>query len=224
MWHPIVLSYIVCFVSVIGMWYYLLQTDAHNAIIVRNVVVLQGVYWIVAEAFCRTSSGGTMVAKEYGTRTSLYIMIWHVFSNVACGFIMYSQFHVMYVPIESHSCMSKFLLSLPVSGILLRIWSMRTMGKFFSRQLRVVDKHAIIDSGPYSIVRHPGYLATLLIFFPIAVAATQDIYFTTLLSSIWFVVFDIRMNEEEEMMVGFTGEAYTRYMDVVKFRIIPCFY
>ncbi|MFG1694615.1 methyltransferase family protein [Nonomuraea sp. NPDC049309] len=51
------------------------------------------------------------------------------------------------------------------AGLALRGWSMRTLGRFYSRTLRTEgDGHRLVRSGPYRLVRHPGYAGSLLIW------------------------------------------------------------
>lgn len=53
---------------------------------------------------------------------------------------------------------------LEVSGIALRAWSMRTLGRAYTRTLRIEGGQQVVDDGPYGFVRHPGYLGSLLIW------------------------------------------------------------
>ena len=39
---------------------------------------------------------------------------------------------------------------------------MRTLGGAYSRTLRTDDAHAIVEEGPYRLIRHPGYAGSLL--------------------------------------------------------------
>ena len=48
-------------------------------------------------------------------------------------------------------------------GLGLRIWSMRVLGAYYSRTLRVTKTQVIVTKGPYRVVRHPGYLGTICI-------------------------------------------------------------
>lgn len=50
---------------------------------------------------------------------------------------------------------------LMISGGLLRVWSYRTLDKFFTFELSVSEEQKIIDKWPYALVRHPSYLALL---------------------------------------------------------------
>jgi protein-S-isoprenylcysteine O-methyltransferase Ste14 len=54
-------------------------------------------------------------------------------------------------------------LLVQVTGLTVRAWSMRALGRSYSRTLRTEDdEHVVIDGGPYHLIRHPGYLGSLL--------------------------------------------------------------
>lgn len=55
-------------------------------------------------------------------------------------------------------------LGLEVAGLGLRAWSMRTLGRSYSRTLRVERAQQVVDRGPYRFVRHPGYAGSLMIW------------------------------------------------------------
>jgi protein-S-isoprenylcysteine O-methyltransferase Ste14 len=53
-------------------------------------------------------------------------------------------------------------LVLQVCGLTLRTWSMHVLGASYTRTLRTDDHQHIVESGPYRLVRHPGYAGSLL--------------------------------------------------------------
>jgi protein-S-isoprenylcysteine O-methyltransferase Ste14 len=56
-------------------------------------------------------------------------------------------------------------LVVEVTGLAWRAWSMRALGCSYSRTLRVAegdDRQTVVDAGPYRLIRHPGYLGSLL--------------------------------------------------------------
>lgn len=55
-------------------------------------------------------------------------------------------------------------LVLEITGLALRAWSMETLGHSYTRTLRTEVEQPVIDTGPYRLVRHPGYLGSLLIW------------------------------------------------------------
>ena len=62
-------------------------------------------------------------------------------------------------------------LVLQATGLALRIWSMRTLGAAYSRTLRTDDAQRVVESGPYRLVRHPGYAGSLLIWIGFALTS-----------------------------------------------------
>jgi protein-S-isoprenylcysteine O-methyltransferase Ste14 len=55
-------------------------------------------------------------------------------------------------------------VGLQALGLGLRWWSMRTLGRSYTRTLRTEDAQHVVDTGPYAVVRHPGYAGSLLIW------------------------------------------------------------
>jgi protein-S-isoprenylcysteine O-methyltransferase len=54
-------------------------------------------------------------------------------------------------------------LGVMAAGLLLKAWAMRTLGGYYTRTLRVAPGQTVVRAGPYRVVRHPGYLASLLV-------------------------------------------------------------
>jgi protein-S-isoprenylcysteine O-methyltransferase Ste14 len=55
-------------------------------------------------------------------------------------------------------------VGLQALGLGLRAWSMQTLGRSYTRTLRTEEAQHVVDSGPYAVVRHPGYAGSLLIW------------------------------------------------------------
>ncbi len=89
---------------------------------------------------------------------------------------------------------------------------------YLSRTVEVQENQRVIDTGLYSLVRHPMYLATLLMFLPMPI----------ILGSLWgaipFIFYPIIiviriLNEEKVLEEGLPG--YKEYKSKVRYRIIP---
>ena len=89
---------------------------------------------------------------------------------------------------------------------------------YLSRTVEVQENQRVIDTGLYGIVRHPMYLATLLMFLPLSL----------ILGSLWGLipfafypaVIILRiLNEEKILSAGLEG--YDAYRGRVKYRLIP---
>jgi isoprenylcysteine carboxyl methyltransferase (ICMT) family protein YpbQ len=49
-----------------------------------------------------------------------------------------------------------------LSGLAMRYWAAKTLGEFYTRTLQVIEGQKIVSQAPYNVIRHPGYLGTLL--------------------------------------------------------------
>ncbi|GJE91557.1 isoprenylcysteine carboxylmethyltransferase family protein [Phanerochaete sordida] len=52
--------------------------------------------------------------------------------------------------------------SLLAAGTVIRVLSYRALDRFFTADLAIREGHRLVTSGPYSVVRHPGYAAAYL--------------------------------------------------------------
>jgi protein-S-isoprenylcysteine O-methyltransferase Ste14 len=106
------------------------------------------------------------------------------------------------------------------------MWTFRrthkALGKNWSISLEVREKHELISSGPYALVRHPMYTSFLLM--AVGQALLLANWVVGMAGLIGFVVlFFLRVDEEERMMVELFGQEYGAYMNRTK-RIIPYLY
>jgi protein-S-isoprenylcysteine O-methyltransferase Ste14 len=53
-------------------------------------------------------------------------------------------------------------LSVAWLGMAMRVWSVRTLGEFFTVDVTVAPDQRVIDDGPYALVRHPSYTGMLI--------------------------------------------------------------
>ena len=60
-----------------------------------------------------------------------------------------------------------------LSGLALRIWAVRVLGAFYTRILQTSTQQHLVTKGPYRLVRHPGYLADLLMWFGAGFATAE---------------------------------------------------
>jgi protein-S-isoprenylcysteine O-methyltransferase len=53
-------------------------------------------------------------------------------------------------------------MALLVAGIALRVWSFLALGRYFTFTVKVNPNQPVVTSGPYHVLRHPGYAGGLL--------------------------------------------------------------
>ena len=89
---------------------------------------------------------------------------------------------------------------------------------YLSRTIEVQENQKVIDTGPYGIVRHPMYTATLILFLSMPLVLASPISFLIMLLYIPLIAKRIR-NEEAVMEQGLEG--YSEYKQRVKYKVIP---
>lgn len=100
--------------------------------------------------------------------------------------------------------------------------SHRALGRNWSISLEIREKHKLICTGPYVTIRHPMYTAFLLMALGQALLlANWVVGFLGLLG--FAVLFFLRVDKEERMMLENFGSQYRAYMERTK-RIIPYLY
>lgn len=89
---------------------------------------------------------------------------------------------------------------------------------WLSRTIEVQENQKVIDTGLYGVVRHPMYMATLLLFLSMPLVLGSVISFIITLLYIPIIAKRIR-NEEQVLEAGLAG--YAEYKQRVRHRVIP---
>ena len=89
---------------------------------------------------------------------------------------------------------------------------------WLSRTIEVTENQKVIDTGLYSIVRHPMYLFTLLLF--LSMPLVLGSYWALIPFAINIPVIVVRTLDEERLLEA-ELEGYTDYCSRVKWRIVP---
>ena len=89
---------------------------------------------------------------------------------------------------------------------------------WLSRTVDVQENQDVIDTGLYSVVRHPMYMSTLLLFLSMPLVLGSILSFVITLAYIPIIAKRIR-NEEQVLENGLAG--YTEYKKRVRYKVIP---
>lgn len=89
---------------------------------------------------------------------------------------------------------------------------------YLSRTIEVQEDQKVIDTGLYGIVRHPMYMATLVLFLSMPLVLGSLYSFIIMLVYIPIIAKRIR-NEEKVLEEGLPG--YKEYKQKVKYKVIP---
>lgn len=86
------------------------------------------------------------------------------------------------------------------------------------RTIKATDNQQLVSTGIYSVIRHPMYLATSLLYAGIAFVLSSFVAMLTFI--IMFPLLYLRI-KHEEIFLSQNLPGYSTYMSKVKFRIIP---
>ena len=89
---------------------------------------------------------------------------------------------------------------------------------YLSRTIKVEEGQKVVDTGLYGIVRHPMYMATILLFLMIPLVLGS--WYALIAFAFYPAIIIARLKDEEELL---TRElpGYVAYKQKVKYRIIP---
>jgi protein-S-isoprenylcysteine O-methyltransferase Ste14 len=115
------------------------------------------------------------------------------------------------------------LLALGTVVIVCAIWVMhrahRDLALFFSTKLEIREQHRVVTSGIYHYVRHPMYVAFMLLGIAQAMLIPNWIAgFSGLVAGV--LLFGSRISREENMMLQTCGDDYRAYMATTA-RFVP---
>ena len=104
-------------------------------------------------------------------------------------------------------------------GVLLRVYTIYLLGKFFDLNIKIKDDHEIVKEGVYGYLRHPMYLANFLIFLGFAGFFSS---FFGIISTFVFIlpVTVMRIQREEYYLKEKFGKKYEKYVKE-SFKMIP---
>lgn len=113
-------------------------------------------------------------------------------------------------------------LTLMLGGLAMRYWAAKTLGEFYTRTLQIIEEQKVVNQAPYNMIRHPGYLGTLLMEIGAGLAVTNWVVLCALLV-IGVTSRAYRIGVEEKMLEANFGEEYKVYSDRT-WKLIPFVY
>ena len=89
---------------------------------------------------------------------------------------------------------------------------------YLSRTIRVEEGQTVVDTGLYGIVRHPMYMATILLFLMMPIVLGS--WYALIVFAFYPAIIIARLKDEEDLL---TRElpGYGEYKQKVRYRIIP---
>lgn len=106
-----------------------------------------------------------------------------------------------------------------VTGVALRLWAFHALGRYFTFSVTVRPDQPVITTGPYRLLRHPGYAGGLLATIGIGLMWGNWVGLATL--TVLLLVFIIwRIRTEEKALLATLDSRYRTYAAQRK-RLVP---
>lgn len=106
-----------------------------------------------------------------------------------------------------------------LAGLVLRGWSLKALGQYFTHTVMVSSDQPVIARGPYRVLRHPSYTGIILAAIGIGLASANwadlaGLLLLTLTALLW------RIRIEEAALMTTLGDRYRAYAAQHK-RLVP---
>lgn len=89
---------------------------------------------------------------------------------------------------------------------------------YLSRTVKVEEGQKVVDTGLYSVVRHPMYMATILLFLMMPLILGS--WYALIVFAFYPAIILVRLKDEEDLLIR-ELPGYAAYKQKVKYRIIP---
>ncbi|TXL75231.1 isoprenylcysteine carboxylmethyltransferase family protein [Vineibacter terrae] len=105
------------------------------------------------------------------------------------------------------------------AGIALGTWA-QAVNRFFEPGVRLQRERGqhVISTGPYAIVRHPGYVSALMVFAGLALALAS---WWALIPAAWASAILILRTQREDALLRAELDGYADYAQRTRFRLVP---
>jgi protein-S-isoprenylcysteine O-methyltransferase Ste14 len=105
------------------------------------------------------------------------------------------------------------------AGILLGTWA-QAVNRFFEPGVRLQRERGqeVISSGPYAIVRHPGYVSAIMVFAGLALSLAS---WWALIPAAWASAVLVVRTSWEDALLRSELDGYAAYTRRVRFRLVP---
>ena len=104
-------------------------------------------------------------------------------------------------------------------GLILRWWSFRTLGRYFTLVLRTSPDQDVVDRGPYRVLRHPSYTGLLMVVLGCALMVGN--WVGLLVCCAWVgAAMAYRIRVEERALTEALGAAYLDFA-ATRARLVP---
>lgn len=175
-----------------------------------------GLIYFVSEVILRFSrrSGASAQKNDRGSLLTVWVSI-----LVGIGLAILCSERVPAAAFPLSAVGRAIVVAIFTGALVLRWWSIISLGKFFTVDVAIAVDHQLIVRGPYRIIRHPSYTGALLAFAALATTLQNWVSLAAVLIPI-SIALAYRISVEEAALRAAFGEQYLEYSRRTK-RLIP---
>jgi protein-S-isoprenylcysteine O-methyltransferase len=171
--------------------------------------------WVVSELVIRLRGWGSRGVRQ--DRGSLLVLSLCVWAGVYAAVQVAVRWEGGTLPLPWVWFVAGVFVT--ASGLLLRITAVRTLGRWFTTDVRIAADQTVVTDGPYRLLRHPSYTGLVLELGGIGLMQTDWLSLVCILAvPLPALLWRIRL-EERALSKGL-GSAYDAYATGRK-RLVP---
>ena len=180
--------------------------------VAASIFVVACLIWNVPEIIGAFRQIAKVSRKEAAVqdRASMGILIGLQWVGIALNFLL-----AVLLPVAAITWHRTILFAsgviLLLLGVFLRWYAIRTLGRYFTRDVAVSSDQKVVQSGPYHYIRHPAYSGTFLTMLGVGLAVTNWVSLGALLLCV-FLGHMYRVSVEEKALSQAIGQPYIEYM------------
>jgi protein-S-isoprenylcysteine O-methyltransferase Ste14 len=150
------------------------------------------------------------IRLRHGEKRRLKVRFWLFVSIVVLVFVFRRGFAARYGSVVWPQTTTTNILAdlATIGGLILFIQSHRALGRNWSFEVVIQEKHELIEKGPYAYIRHPLYSGVLLMFMGMALYCGRTACIILFVSCFLGSYFKSQM---EERLLAKTFPAYSEY-------------
>jgi protein-S-isoprenylcysteine O-methyltransferase Ste14 len=195
-----------------------------SATLIYVSFVLTVPQWMTA---LRKGQAVTLLPERQGRKLPLWAQVGVLVVGLAIAvpFFYYLWIPIRIIPYAVGMLRAVMGLVIYLVGLTFVLWARRSLGRFWgvstSSQVRLLDDHQLIQTGPYALVRHPmysGWWACML-----GLTLLYPVWAMLLMFAFSLISFFGRARREETVLSQRFGVEWTEYKKQTKF-IVPFLY
>ena len=178
-------------------------------------------------AALRKGQAVTLLPERGGRKWPLWTQVAMIILGLALciPFFYYGWIPLFQVSSNVALTLGMIGLVLYLAGLIFVLWARRTLGKYWgistSLQVKLLDDHQLIQSGPYAFVRHPMYFGWWAAMFGLILL--YPVWAVVLFFIFSLISFTGRARREESALEERFGKEWTEYKKRTKI-LIPFIY